>query len=431
MNYKVTFYNNLTELLTERKANFVNKIKHLTSRVFDKLAKETEMTEKTSALSILSHLKLLSDLGKKNWRVGITLDDYRNIEIPMFPNTGKPIPFKFNFIINDSHQYYTKFGFKGHCSYSKLRGEKLISEIYLEIEISFGEDFDKQYTVRKFLDDFQGALTHEIAHAQDEYLTNEIDTYTHKGNTSDEDLRYLTYWLKPTEIRSHMMEMIQLLKSKEYNNPNRTFKNMYKTADKAREFGSEQTEERKNMSKRAYGMLKKSYDSETIDEKSKECLLTVLNRAYHGQCPKLTKQFIFDYHIAFIRDYSFKMKERFYDKYFPNTEAPSLDELNDFFEAIKTVTRTVTKLKKEVEKRYRSYGRDVDQGIIEMVQEFNKLSTNLWEGGEISQAFENYNTKLLKKIGKKIIEDYREKWGFVTKGMLSKQAKEWRKEIGL
>lgn len=38
MNYKVTFYNNIVELLTERNANFVNKIKHLTSRVVKELA---------------------------------------------------------------------------------------------------------------------------------------------------------------------------------------------------------------------------------------------------------------------------------------------------------------------------------------------------------------------------------------------------------
>lgn len=40
MNYKVTFYNNLAELLTERKGNFVNNLKKLTSQVVTKLAKK-------------------------------------------------------------------------------------------------------------------------------------------------------------------------------------------------------------------------------------------------------------------------------------------------------------------------------------------------------------------------------------------------------
>ena len=42
MNYKVTFYNDLVELLTERKANFVNKLKKISSNVLDMLGKEIE-----------------------------------------------------------------------------------------------------------------------------------------------------------------------------------------------------------------------------------------------------------------------------------------------------------------------------------------------------------------------------------------------------
>lgn len=34
MNYKVTFYNDLVELLTERKGNFVNKLKKISSNIF-------------------------------------------------------------------------------------------------------------------------------------------------------------------------------------------------------------------------------------------------------------------------------------------------------------------------------------------------------------------------------------------------------------
>ena len=42
MNYKVTFYNNLVELLTERKGNFVNKLKKISSNILDMLGKEIE-----------------------------------------------------------------------------------------------------------------------------------------------------------------------------------------------------------------------------------------------------------------------------------------------------------------------------------------------------------------------------------------------------
>ena len=38
MKYQVTFYETLEHLLTERKANFVNKLKKLTSKVTQELA---------------------------------------------------------------------------------------------------------------------------------------------------------------------------------------------------------------------------------------------------------------------------------------------------------------------------------------------------------------------------------------------------------
>ena len=64
MNYKVTFYKNEMEMLTERKANFVNNLKKLTSQVVAKLAKKmaSEMgrQEKTSGLTIFEFLKTMA-----------------------------------------------------------------------------------------------------------------------------------------------------------------------------------------------------------------------------------------------------------------------------------------------------------------------------------------------------------------------------------
>lgn len=123
------------------------------------------------------------------------------------------------------------------------------------------------------------------------------------------------------------------------------------------------------------------------------------------------------------------MKQRYYDKFFSNTQTQPLDKMNDFFDAIKTVTRTFTKLKKEIEKRYRSYYGNPDQETVEMVQEFNKMITELWEEGDLTPAFNDYDPKLLKKIGKKIVESFREKYGLMTKGMMTKAAKEYIKSL--
>jgi hypothetical protein len=41
----------------------------------------------------------------------------------------------------------------------------MIVEIYLEVQVFLSKDFDPQREARRFIFDFQGALTHEIAHA--------------------------------------------------------------------------------------------------------------------------------------------------------------------------------------------------------------------------------------------------------------------------
>ena len=68
MNYKVTFYKNSLELLTERKANFVNNIKKLTSQVMAKLAHECGGKGETSGMAILNHLKQMIAEREKVWR---------------------------------------------------------------------------------------------------------------------------------------------------------------------------------------------------------------------------------------------------------------------------------------------------------------------------------------------------------------------------
>jgi hypothetical protein len=118
------------------------------------------------------------------------------------------------------------------------------------------------------------------------------------------------------------------------------------------------------------------------------------------------------------------MKERFYDKLFPNTPTQSLDKLNDFLEGMKSVARAFTKLDNEVGKSVRSYARSSSPEKGEkMRDEYNDMYRNLWKNeSPLKQAFENYDVKLLKKIAKQIIEGYREQHGLMTKGMLKKAA---------
>jgi hypothetical protein len=101
---------------------------------------------------------------------------------------------------------------------------------------------------------------------------------------------------------------------------------MWKTHDRARDLGYN-SGEWGDQQRKVYGMLKKKHQSTTIDEKSKDALMTVLNRAFRGNCQKLLSNFIYTYHIAFIRDFNPKMEERYYDKFFPDTDVPSLEQM--------------------------------------------------------------------------------------------------------
>jgi hypothetical protein len=261
-------------------------------------------------------------------------------------------------------------------------------------------------------------------------MMGELSHYKDKG-VSDEDLRYILYWTKPTEIRSHMLEVVQILNSKRHNNPERTFRNMYKTYQTAEEAGIQHSPQDKQNMKTAYSMLKKHSSPITIDKKSSDALYSVINSAFHNQCPPLHKKFIFDYHLAFIQQSNPKMKERFYDKLFPNTPTQSLDKLNEFLEGMKSVARAFTKLDNEVGKSVRSYARSSSPERGEkMRDEYNDMYRSLWKNeSPLKQAFENYDVKLLKKIAKQIIEGYREQHGLMTKGMMSKAAKAYSKQL--
>lgn len=423
MNYNVTFYKNSLELLTERKANFVNNVKKLTSQVMAKLARECGGNGETSGMAILNHMKQMIADREKVWRCGITLDNYKNFKLDYLPNSGKPIPFKFKFISNGDNESYSDFEANGHVLPQTIMGRKFISEVYIELEFSLCLTDNPKTVVNQLLNEIQTTLTHELAHAHDEFMMGELSNYKEKG-VSDEDLRYILYWTKPTEIRSHMLEVVQVLNSKRHNSPERTFRNMFKTSQAAEEAGIKHSpQDRQNM-KTAYSMLKKHMSNTTIDKKSSDALNAVIDRAFHNQCPPLHKKFIFDYHLAFIQQSNPKMKERFYDKLFPNTPTQSLDKLNEFLEGMKSVARAFTKLENEVLKVYRTYARSSSSdNVKKMRDEYNDMYRNLWKNeSPLKQSFENYDVKLLKKAAKQMIENYREQHGLMTIGMLKKAA---------
>lgn len=398
-------------LLAERKANFINRINNLSSRVFKELAKKTEIKFKTSALSILHHLKNLINSGEKSWNVKIFLDDYRNIHIPSFPESGEPIPFVFNFNLNRTERNYNFFDYRGRCLMKIKENNFLISEIIIHIDISLPENFNPENHTYEFVEGLRSVLAHEIAHANDDEKEKEL---FHKSNgdfANIREIKYLKYYLNPSEIRSHIVEMITILKNRKHDNPNRSFKNRYKISEKAKEIGIKHTDEQKKMTKRVYSMLKNKFDNTSIDEKSKEKLMMIINKDLDRKFPIPLKRFIFDYHISFLKNYSTKMKKRYYDKFFSKTRVHDMDVLKNFYASLIYIGNKLFSLFREVKDIYEHRNDyDRDKNVIAMVQDYNKFYSEFWNNPKISSAFENYNDALLEKTGEKLITDFEEKW---------------------
>lgn len=171
-------------------------------------------------------------------------------------------------------------------------------------------------------------------------------------------------------------------------------------------------------------MMTKHNASKTLDEKSYTALSRVLNGAWSNGCPKSIRQFILNYHIAFIRDSHPTMKQRYYDKYFPNTDVPSLESLNAAYEAIQTIYRTLTRLENDIKKHYK-YDRLYDNGneYRKAMQEYYNFENKLFDTPPLSEAIEQGNAKLIKKASKQLIEKFREEHGYLTKSMITKQYK--------
>ena len=83
MNYKVTFYNNLVELLTERKANFVNNLKKLATLITNKLASEVKTDGKTVSEKITNFMIQMGQNDKENERLLFTLDGFTSQNKPI------------------------------------------------------------------------------------------------------------------------------------------------------------------------------------------------------------------------------------------------------------------------------------------------------------------------------------------------------------
>lgn len=433
MNYKVTFYESLEHLITERKANYVFQLKKLSSKITNELFNKIGGNG-TGADKIIHIMKTLIVRGQRYKTFNFTIPDYVNPIVANFPNTGKEIPIIITVKKSDMNADVGPVYTEGLCSWRKIKDTVLINRI--EVTINFSdkiEEVEPSVLRPMVINKFQSTLVHELAHSKDPENaeeTAERDTAksTHGTVTS------LHYYLKPTEIRSHMNEVFKEFKARSHKTPERYMRNSYKNAIAAEEASDGKMkfdDYEKDYKRKLYSILKQGQKNSSIGKEAMDILWGMINRSLLRKESNNLKKFIRAYHVAFVRDYDEKMKQRYYDKLFVGIDVPSLEQMNTFLEELKTVYRSLMRLKNEVEKSLRAR-REITDEDRAMVGEFNEMITGqMWDDEDFNNTFIDFNPKSLKKIAKQKIENFRENHGYMTKGMMTKKVKAWRKENGL
>ena len=125
MNYQVTFYKNSLELLTERKANFVNQLKKNSSLIIDKLGDKLKRYGNTTGESIKNFIEEMSLNETKQKNITVEIGD-----IPLFytkvsnQNTNKNFHIIFTFKNKGVSNFSSELYVSGTFNYNRL-GEQL------------------------------------------------------------------------------------------------------------------------------------------------------------------------------------------------------------------------------------------------------------------------------------------------------------------
>ena len=413
MKYRVSFYESLEHLLTERKANFVHKLKSLTTKITNEMMKQIEKM-----------YDFKGTLGDKFVQFLLTMTRDRNKRKEElyfnFPINGKSIPINVNFqCINQNLGEFHVFT-DGHCLYF---GNRLHS-ITINVRFCLNEETvsNTEAIQSMFINKIHGTLVHELAHAHDENLNDESDEYKDGTKSKNEDLRYLIYWLKPTEIRSHFNEALKGLSSTRHVNPRRVIKNYYKDADKAASREEDPvpfTQDTKNKMKQGYSKMIDLDNSRPSYDLAVKALSDVISKSFRNNLPQSQRQFIIDYHIAFARDYSPKMKERYYDTLFKGYDAPSLEQMNSVFEVVKSVFRGVTTIFNALKKKYYSDKPVWADKWAKIERTFKEWRDIMWDNPKMTEAMKSNDPKKLKKAAKDTLELFKSEMG-IDKETLAK-----------
>lgn len=177
MNYKVTFYKNETEMLTERKANFVNQLKKLSSELTSKIAQKCYKNG-TQANRIKEKLG-------KNYSFSF---DFQNFTV--------------NIIFSHSKDY--TFRVSGNSKILDFGGHYIPKEMTIKIE-SNGKNISQEEVIKKL----HQTISHELIHMFYFESTTKI-----KPKYDNAFMKQVLYFIQPNELKAHCMELVTLIATK-------------------------------------------------------------------------------------------------------------------------------------------------------------------------------------------------------------------------
>lgn len=178
MNYKVTFYKDYVELLTERKANFVNKIRRFSSEILHLIANKNQSKNKTIAQKLLSFIGTDTSFQVKYNKLNII--------------------FVIDFIKDDKEN----FSIKGKTTINS--NKKLPTFINLIIHAN-----NKQISFQHIINQFHKVISHELSHVFELDFEGD-ENYTSSTIDAKHVLKYFT---NEKEMRAHCMEIATLSKT--------------------------------------------------------------------------------------------------------------------------------------------------------------------------------------------------------------------------
>ena len=221
MFYKVTFYKDEMEMLTERKANFTHKLAKISSKIFkaiaDKIGGKGTSGQKILKAMIKHVIANEKTNEKEDLKISVSIPDLIN----NLPQYGINNQIEVSVIFHNTsstESKSTEINISGHAQISYEFGVKIVSGIQIKVDYELNPrkiDFKKD--IELLVNEFNSILVHEIAHVYDDKIIDEIENHQ-ETYTFSKSADYLNYFIKYSEIHSHLNEVIYNIKQARFKN---------------------------------------------------------------------------------------------------------------------------------------------------------------------------------------------------------------------